>query len=316
MQILHGRVLQPLRRMVWSWLWTRRQRRLTAAGWYDPAARSEARAVLIGGCPRSGTTLVRELLARHPAFANTVETAILVPGFDPARVADRWGLSRRSVEQRARQARTLVELVDGFYSDIAADQGRPRWIDKAPSNVRVIGQLLAWFPRAHFIHVLRDGRDVVCSLRHHPGQVLVRGEVVASRVERAVFECARTWVEEASLGLAYREHPRCLEVRYEQLLAEPRTTLGQLSEHLGEPFDRCMLRPAPGDGPQVPARLICNPNAAAALDPSRIGRWRHELDRAERVLVHHVAGALLEATGYAVDGSWVDQPHAGTTPAS
>jgi hypothetical protein len=267
--------------------------------------------VLIGGCPRSGTTLVRELLARHPAFANTIETAILVPGFDPARVADRWGLSRQELARRVRRARTLVELVDALYADIAASQGASRWIDKAPANVRVLGELLAWFPRARFIHVLRDGRDVVCSLRHHPTQVLIRGEVRSSHVERPVAECARAWVEEASLGLAYQEHPRCLELRYEQLLAEPRATLESLCERLGEPFDPRMLQPAPDKGPQVPARLICNPNAATALDPSRIGRWHRELDRAERVQVHHVAGALLEATGYARDGSWVDQQPVG-----
>ena len=67
--------------------WHREQQRLIHNGWYDPSARSDSAAVFIGGCLRSGTTLLREILHRHPELGCSLETGMLAPPFEVSRIA-------------------------------------------------------------------------------------------------------------------------------------------------------------------------------------------------------------------------------------
>ncbi len=304
------RLLTPVlvpRRWLREWWFLRRENALERSGWYDPGARSDSPAVLIGGSPRSGTTLLRELLDRHPSFACGVETAMLVPGFDTHRIAERWQVDRREIDRLVSECRTLVEMADRFYGEMAVRRGKPRWVDKAPWNCRALPQLLTWFPRGRFLHVVRDGRDVVSSLRSHPRQVLHRGRVRAISTCRPIDECSITWHHETGLGLAYQDHPRCLQVRYERLVSAPQEELRRICRFLGEQYEPAMLTPDPtAVDTALAARFLNNANAAAAPSSARIGRWRHELTRAERRTVCNLAGELLITLGYTTDHGWVD----------
>ncbi len=290
--------LDPRRRLV-RWRARAEHRALVRRGWYDPAARSQTAAVFIGGAPRSGTTLVRELLDRHSSLACGVETAMLVPAFDLDRIAERCAVERRQLKRLAAGCANLVEFADRFFGELAAGRGKARWVDKAPWNVRVVAQLLDWFPNGRFLHVVRDGRDVVCSLRHHPREALRRGTVVPVRTSRPVAACAETWVQETSLGIAHRGHPRYREIVYERLVTEPEAELRAVCEFLGEEFSPALLDPAGSSTESwLPGRLLNARNAAQAVSPACVGRWRQELDRSERVAVARVAGELLAVLGY------------------
>ena len=285
--------------------WQRGQTRLIRRGWYDPSARSDDPAVFIGGCLRSGTTLLREILHRHPRLTCGLETTMLAPPFDVSRIASYYQLDGRTLRRRAECSQHLVDFAEKFYGDLLIKENKRRWVDKATGYVRVIGRLLTWFPRGRFIHMVRDGRDVACSLRDHPREVVENGTLVPRSMNRPIRDCAGVWLGEASMGLTFQSHPRCLEVRYERLVAEPSDEMRRVCAFLGEEFCPSILE-ADNDAAvgAPPARFATNHNAAGPISQASIGRWRSELSRDERIDFDNVAGELLIALGYTDTHEW------------
>ena len=93
------------------------------------------------------------------------------------------------------------------------------------------------FPEARFIHVVRDGRDVVCSMRQHPDRRWVDGAWVKVHRPLSLEQYAERWVADTEAGVAHRGDPRYLEVRYEDLVQDPLAVLRGLLMDLGEAFD-------------------------------------------------------------------------------
>ena len=278
--------------------------------WYASDDLCNDPAIFIGGCGRSGTTLLREMINRHPAIACGPETAFLCDIINPRRVATEWSLKPREVEQMARSAPSLVAFCERFFRAHAEREQKPRWADKTPRNVRALPKILSAFPYAKFVHCVRDGRDVACSLRNHPRETVRRGKVIAVNVNRPIWNGAMRWFNDTSAGLAFKDHPRCFEVRYERLVSETETVLRELCAFLEEPFDERMLHPAerPTGPPGADAlRLLNNPEAARPIKRTSVARWRTDMTLDERRAFHRVAGELLIALGYARDASWIDE---------
>jgi hypothetical protein len=130
---------QGIERFFKSWF-----RGVSGDAWGSIPYVSESEPVIIGGCGRSGTTLLSAMIDAHPLFFCGPES---------------------------------------------------RWSEKTPGNVRVLDRIFEYFPRARFIHVIRDGRDVVCSTRTHPKFRVVDGKEVLTGILRPADECAERWVE-------------------------------------------------------------------------------------------------------------------------
>ncbi len=276
--------------------------------WYAFESRQPDDCVIVGGCGRSGTTLVRELLDRHPNLACGPETAFLCDLINPDRVGVEWNLPAKTIRDMAAAAPNVVEFAATFFRRHARSEGKERWCDKTPRNVRNLPRILHAFPNGRFVHVVRDGRDVACSLRRHPKQTVRHGRVVPNDVDRPPAEGAARWVQDTSLGLAFKDHPRCFELRYERLVTEPEPTLRELCAFLGEDYDPAMLDPSTARAEDP--RFLNNPNAAEPISARSVGRWKTDLSPEERADVERVAGELLIALGYAADDGWVRDPGA------
>ncbi len=260
--------------------------------------------IVIGGTPRSGTTLIRRTLDRHPAICCGPESSIFLPG--AVRVGPvAWGFEMDETALRAMLAASPSQgaFIDAFASRYRAARGRPRWAEKTPLNVRHIDWILERFPEARFIHVIRDGRDVVCSMRQHPDRRWVDGAWIKVHRPLSIDEYARRWVLDTEAGMAHRGDPRYLEVRYEDLVQDPAGVLGDLLRGLGETFDPAILvEPVAGtegagasDGARQPGTQH---HAGTAISTRSMGRWRSDLTPEERALVQGIAGATLARLGY------------------
>jgi len=285
---------------------------LTEMEWYNPRTVCPDAAVLIGGCGRSGTTLIREMLDRHPSLAIGPETAILCDFPNPERLAFDWGLPQAEIERSMSRSRDIVEFSAEFFRAYAKKRGKPVWGDKTPRNVRALGRILKWFPNARFVHMIRDGRDVACSLRKHPKETVRHGKLVPQNVNRPITECAKRWIEDTSCGLALRGHPRVIEVRYEVLTADPETELKRICDFLRLDYDASMARASDEGSPAdlTDGRLMNNRDAAGQIHRKSLSRWRRDMSPSERRDFVHVAGELLVALGYAPDHGWVEEESA------
>jgi len=256
------------------------------------------------GCARSGTTLLRVILDAHPHIACGAETSLLIGSFLPDRLAERFDVPVSEVWRLRAETQDHVQLAEQFFSDYAARRGKRRWAEKTPQNVRHIGFLFRHFPASKFIHVIRDGRDVVCSLRTHPRYRMVNGVKTPTNICRPLAPCVHEWLRDTAAGMRWRGCPNYTEVRYEDLLAEPEGTLRRLCEFIGEPWDPRMLEYHHLDKDASSRNVVHFITSARAVEPltaQAVQRWRTDLNPDEQQLVHQLAGARLLELGYAVD---------------
>ena len=283
---------------------------------------------VIVGAPRSGTTLLRFMLDAHPLLAIPPETGFLA-------LADRFGSGggsrRRFFETVTRYppdapawndfgipleafeaALDRVEpfsAADGYralYRLYAARFGKPRWGDKTPLHALHLPVIAACLPEARFVHLIRDGRDVALSLRQtwfSPG---------TSMEAQAVH-----WVQFVSA--ARRDGPktgRYLEIRYEDLVRNPRRALEAICAFVELPYADDMLEyhrgvrlrlEEHGDRARVDGTLVVSREERLRQQamtmrppsPARTGVWRIEMTPGERQQFESVGGELLEELGYA-----------------
>ncbi len=259
---------------------------------FAPTRSKLANLVVIGGSPRSGTTLLRAILGRHPGiFAAPESTVFLQRISSPTDIAERLGWDATQIESWQRASRSQTEFVEHFAAEAARRSGKPVWAEKTPSNVLRFGFVRRRFPRAKLVHVIRDGRDVVCSLRRQP---FSKVDDASWNSAAAARRCALQWRTHVIAGLRFRGDPAYHEVRYEDLVRDPEPALRALLAFLGLPWSDTLLTPAPDPGPPDPFE----PRAAGAIFDSSVGGWREKLSHEDRAAVRLLTGPLLEKLGY------------------
>jgi hypothetical protein len=284
-----------------------------------------APAPFICGVPRSGTTLLRLMLDAHPEMAIPPEThfaprLIRTLGDrtgDEARASahelitehPRWpdfGLDPAELRSRFAAAdpfgaATALRCFFGLYADGA---GKPRWGDKSPKYVRRMRLLHQTLPEARFIHVIRDGRAVALSLAG------------VSWGPQSAAEAADRWVSDIERARKMaRRLPHYIEVRYEELVADPEPALRRACELCELSWDDAMLSfheqaaermsessrdLRPGSGGTVTAEERARQHALVSRPPSadRAERWRTELAPEDLAAFEDRAGPLLRELGY------------------
>lgn len=230
--------------------------------------------IVIGGCGRSGTSVLLSILSAHPpiqavpyathAFARTLYSDDPDPRAPIETWRLWWALARTGLDERAR-----------------------RWCEKTAKNVVNFGRLADYFDgEVRLVHIVRDGRDVVTS-RH--------------RVDRGGYWIEpERWVHDVSAGLEHRDLDCVHTLRYEDLVGATAETLDRLGTFLDEDLGRL-----PGrwhHGARVQHFGPFGRPVARPLDASGVGRWWHpeHEDRVERLMATPGARELLEAMGYEV----------------
>lgn len=283
---------------------------------------------IVVGAPRSGTTLLRFMLDAHPDLAIPPETGFLptVASLSPDTAgaqaavdtligfpsgASAWndfGLDAETFRTLSdvQDAYAPVDVVRAFYRSYAARFDKPRWGDKTPTYCHHIAKVGALLPEAHFVHIIRDGRDVAQSIKplwFSPGESV---EV------RAAFwkECVRA-ARDQSVAVS----GRYLEIRYEALVASPERALARVCDFLDLPYDPAMLdyyRTAGmrlrehgdrrrDDGSLLVSRETRLRQQAMTMQPpqtARVGAWHDTMAPDERDRFERVAGDLLSDLGY------------------
>jgi hypothetical protein len=269
-----------------------RATRIRQYRWRNRPYTSPERHVIIGGSPRSGTTLVRRILDRHPGLCCGPETSILLPGgmrIDQVASAYRW--PAHELRDLMAASPSQGAFVDAFARRYRQRRDRARWAEKTPLNVLSFAWVLDRFPEARLVHVVRDGRDVVCSMRQHPDRHWVDGVEVRELRAQSVEAYMHRWVRDTEAGIGMRGDPRYIEIRYEELVEDPERVMRDLLAALDEPWlAELLVERTPKGGRRA--------HANSRITTASVGRWRQDLSADERARVQAVGGALLERLGY------------------
>lgn len=243
----------------------------------DFLARSGARAgesaVFIVGMPRSGTSLVEAILARHPSVKALGELPTLPAllrascGPNPERERHDW------VGSASDEA--LGALGKGYLDRVKARTGGTlpcRFTDKLPGNLALTGLVARALPGARVIRMRRDPLDtgVSCYLRRFSNGLrwTQRPEWIAS---------AYAFFEQAGDHLGTVLPQPMLEVSYEALVADPEPQIRRLLDFVGLPWDSACLTPEEADHAVTSASST---QVRQAISASSVGRWRRYGDRA------------------------------------
>jgi len=168
--------------------------------------------IIVGACPRSGTTLLLSILGAHPhIFAIPTQTYAF----------DLWKETKAGISSH------IPGKLERFYGYLLLNRiPRParRWCEKTPKNIQSFNKILDYFgENAQLINMFRDGRDVVTSShpKHSPGKYWVSNE---------------RWIKDVSIGLSFENHPQVLNFRYEDLVNQFEPTLKKIYKFLDEPL--------------------------------------------------------------------------------
>lgn len=275
----------------------------------------------IVGAIRSGTTLLRAMLDAHPDLCippeshfplillgrrNRYESStglnidLVVQDLfqDPSisRFAvGNWSLDPVTTRTALRSARPsdVPAAIRALFEIKAQEAEKPRYGDKSPTFVSWMPMLAQAFPEARFIHLIRDGRDVACSIldRRAPGW------------PRGTYASAYAWsraVQKGREAAAELGTDVVLEVGYESLIADPPIVLQRICD-----FIELDPRPEMLTGrtePWLPdGERWQHPNLKEPITSS-LRDWRTELSHRNVERFEAMAGPELVATGYELSG--------------
>lgn len=212
------------------------------------------------GAPRSGTTLLYELIARHPEVA--------CPRDNDGKPREGTGFWWRAFGEHRGPMGAADYTAEGEhrirkeYQELLVAQGRTRLLDKTPFMTIWVPLVEKVFPDAFHLHIYRDGRAVVNSIlnklrfskkekdrafreeRMVYGPVAPAGEPLLSMPQAQRH--ARQWAALVQTGreVGHRLGRRYMELSYERLVEDPRTVLAAVLEHAQLPCDGSFLTAA------------------------------------------------------------------------
>jgi len=214
--------------------------------------------IFIGGCPRSGTSLMRAIIGSHPDVAIFQWDLLLYTYFydkfknvDLTNVSnihqlinDIFSTAQLKICDIALDKQVVLERIAGekhlttgtifrlFLEEYAKQVGRPRWGLKTPGNEFFADAIFADFPNAKMIYMVRDPRDVTTSIPFGRSRPFSHSLGIIRRWRKSVEQSQRN--EHLHSG-SY------ITVRYEDLVTDTESIVRQVCEVVQLPFDSEML---------------------------------------------------------------------------
>lgn len=212
--------------------------------------------IFLVGCPRSGTTLLQSTLAAHSRIYSFPESKFFHYLINPDSQRSKLMLASKKAKSTLFQflddincskkkqrfskfaiflpqyVRYFVEVLD----ELTIQHGKDCWLEKTPLHIQRINCIERFLPQAKFIHLVRDGTDVVASLY----------EVTHKYPEtwgkpRSIDRCIDRWLNDVRISQHHIHKPNHLLVRYENLVANPHFELQNICRLIHISFEEKML---------------------------------------------------------------------------
>jgi hypothetical protein len=212
---------------------------------------SEPKRIFVVGCPRSGTTLLQSLLAAHESLVSFPETHFFNhyarDGFDEwlevghtelreqmSAYFERlgrpgWG---RAFHHWYPLRRWYADVLVEAFDEMAREQRAEAWLEKTPSHLERIELIDRVVDSPRYIHIVRNGADVVASLH-----AVTHEYPEEWSGARSIDRCIDRWLRSVELTDAYLDRPEHTAIRYEKLARQTEPQLERLSEFVGIDYE-------------------------------------------------------------------------------
>jgi Sulfotransferase family len=281
----------------------------------DAAATARSRApVFVLGSPRSGTTLLYDMLLSAGGFAVYLAESnvfnLLTPRFgdlgvraNRKRLLEAWldsklfrasGLDSSRIRERVlQQCRNSGDFLRIVMQEICAAQGMWRWAENSPEGMLYLELIKRQIPDALFVHILRDGRDVATSLALRR---FVRPFPWEDR--HGLMGCGLYWEWMVEQGRNFGKSVPAdyMEVHFEQLISHPQETMEEIGRFIDQRVDYEVIR-------RVAYGSVAKPNTsfyheADKADFNPVGRWKKSFSPEQLACLERLVGPTLITLGY------------------
>ena len=270
--------------------------------------------VFVLGAPRSGTTLLYHMILSAGDFAvyRTESNVfnLLVPKFGNlhsrrqreklmqvwlgSKLFERSGLKKREITQKildsCQSGGDFLRIVMG---EIAQSQGVRRWADCTPDHLLYIPQIKREIPDALVVHIIRDGRDVALSLAK---QKWIRPFPWQREQDVPVAGLFWEWLVSKGRSFAPVLGSDYLEVRFEELVRNPRETLSTISRFIEHDLDYDRIQRVAIGSVREPNSSFANQSSSQPFDP--VGRWKQSFSSEGLASFEGLVGPFLQELGY------------------
>ncbi len=213
------------------------------------------------------------------------------------------GFRRTGVDAGALSSRILEECHSGadfirvVMESVAQKQGAPRWAVYDPDNVLHVERLKAGIPNALFLHIIRDGRDIALSLKKMGGFLPLpwdRAETPSLVATALYWE----WMVRNGRQRGSKFPADYMEVRYEDLIVNPRDALGKLATFLKHDLNYDQILKSGLGRLSESNSSFREENSAEKINP--LGRWKQRLSPMSVAAIEAAVGDCLEECGYSL----------------
>jgi hypothetical protein len=267
--------------------------------------------IVVLGAPRSGTTLLRRLLNAHPKINCPPETNLLsaaarfvheesFAGGMAVGVVPGLGFSQFTEEQILERLRTMVV---GILQQIAADAGKPVWAEKTAFDsfhIEQIERILG--DRVRYVCLVRHPLDVACSIKELTDKMeLVVDELrpYLARFASPYEAFTQAWVDivQSIVKLIGRHPDAAIQLRYEDLVADPVEQLSRLFDFLQQPTDARVLVDQAMHQQDTVGLGDWKTYQKSSISAGSVGRWK-SLSATTVARMARIAGTTLVKMGY------------------
>ncbi len=279
--------------------------------------------VFLVGSPRSGTTMLKRMVAAHPQLAISRETHWIPKSYERRRgMTDDGRVTSKTIDKLFEHHRfsqmkvsrdellsvladqpglTYAELVSCVFDKYAQRKKKHYAGDKTPKYVRKLPTLWELWPQTKVVHIIRDGRNVWLSMRNWRYLHKAAGQFATYQVA-PVATTALWWKAHVALGVedAAQNPQQYLQLCYESLVEQPEKYCREIAAFLQLPYHTAMTRYYEG---KMKTNEGASANAAWLPPTPGLRDWQTSMTAAEVDEFGWAAGNLLEQLGYPVGGS-------------
>ena len=271
----------------------------------------------VTGNPKSGTTWMQFLIDAHPQAVCSGEGHFIETFLDPlVKMKEEFNRKQRLSFERVYQGKRfyddltnadIIGLTRGFILKAISQRttSQTKAIgDKTPRNNLRLGDLKAVFPEANFVNIVRHPYDVAVSRLHHArraGMPEALRQGTAEHIQH-VTNAAQAWSAGQERVAKYRALGRgdLLEVRYEDMLADPILGAKAIFRHIGVSDTQTWVEAAvaASDFEALSGRKRGEAHDTSFFRKGIAGDWQGVLDPAAIAILDEICGPLYRALGY------------------
>jgi len=286
--------------------------------------------VFIVGCPRSGTSFLYHLLLSSGGFArfhtqmNVFD--VLEPIFGDLSVPKNkqvmmreWlrskafqvsGLDAASIEAKVMaECRNGSDFIRIVMDEVARAQNVDRWVDSTPTNVPHMLRIARDFPEARFVHIIRDARDVCLSLDKRAWSRPLPWDKDRSLLAAGIYW---EWIVRKGRKYGAQIGTRYMEVRYEELVENPRPALTRVGAFLGHDLDYDNIQQHSIGSVNQPLTSFKDEVRDGHFTP--VGRWKEKFPAEQLAWFEELIGDYLQELGYTLSHTPNGSKHALSAP--